>query len=279
MKISIYSKFSSKAAAPVMESIKKGLSKLGHSVVEHDERADMAVICSTLWLGRMTHNKKVFETYRRSKRNVLVLDAGALKRGELWKLGLNAVHSEGYFGSLGNDRSRRDKLGIILEPWKKQAGPLLICTQQHKSHLWTGMPSMQVWVNQIIILAKKQGWHNIILRPHPRAGMVFPQVRSYGVKILNPKKIATDEYDFFQAIKNAGAVVSYSSTPGIIAALNGIPVFVGKTSLAYSVRCGDLEELKINSYPDREQWLNDLVYTEWTKEELEEGTPINRLLN
>ena len=29
--------------------------------------------------------------------------------------------------------------------------------------------------------------------------------------------------------------------------------------------------------PDRTQWLNDIAYTEWTLDEIEQGIPFNRL--
>ena len=64
------------------------------------------------------------------------------------------------------------------------------------------------------------------------------------------------------------------STPTV---LEGIPVFVGPCSLAYDVGNTDLSKINNPSKPDRQQWLNDLAYTEWTTKEISEGKPLLRL--
>lgn len=262
-----------------MAAIREGLLQLGHTVTEHDERADMAVICSTLWLGRMMPNKAVFKKFRESGRGVLVYDSGAIRRGETWKLGLNAINAEGYFGPKGNDMKRRKKMGIKDVPWIQRRGSLLICTQHSRSQQWHDMPGMPQWTKQMVNAAHRAGWQNIVVRPHPRS--MFPVHSFVGnhVRVVQPKKLGDDAFDLDKALSEAAAVVSFSSNPGLTAALRGIPVFVSNRSLAYDVRCGELSDLKIVSYPDREQWLNDYMYTEWTEDELKTGEPIARLLN
>jgi len=59
--------------------------------------------------------------------------------------------------------------------------------------------------------------------------------------------------------------------------MQGVPVCVSEHSLAYDVSndwFGDINNLK---YPDRQQWANDLAYTEWTIEEISTGNPLKRL--
>lgn len=272
--ISLYSKSVARAGVNTMAAIKTGLQRLGYTIREQDDKCDMAVICSTLWNGRMAPNREVFFNYTKSGRNVLVFDAGALNRGKLWRLGINAIHREGYFGPKGNDDTRRRRLGIELKPWKKNGKNLLICLQHSKSYQWRGQPHLSVWANKIVEVARREGWSNIAVRPHPRD----PFVNMVGIKIITPKSIGEDEFDLVSCIQNYGAVVNFSSNVGIIAAIHGIPVFVGERSLAFDVRSGNLNNLKLVDYPDREKWINDFVYTEWTNEEIAEGSPISRLL-
>ena len=84
-----------------------------------------------------------------------------------------------------------------------------------------------------------------------------------------------DDYDF--AVQDAYAVINWSSNPATHAVLEGIPVFVGPSSLAYDVGNTDLSKINNPSKPDRQQWLNDLAYTEWTTKEISEGKPLLRL--
>ena len=72
-------------------------------------------------------------------------------------------------------------------------------------------------------------------------------------------------------------MVSYSSNPGIHAVLNGIPAYVSEQSIAYDVANKDFSTINKPLMPDRQQWLNDYVNTEWTVEEIAQGIPFSRL--
>jgi hypothetical protein len=92
-----------------------------------------------------------------------------------------------------------------------------------------------------------------------------------------PKMIENTYDDYDLEFNNEWAVVSWSSNPGIHAILNGIPAFVGPQSLAYDVANHDFSMIEKPLMPDRAQWLNDYAYTEWTVEEIAQGTPFSRL--
>ena len=69
--------------------------------------ADAAVIWSVLWHGRMRANRAVYEHYRSQNRPVIVIDIGALYRGTTWKLAVNHITRDGYYGHESNlDRDR-----------------------------------------------------------------------------------------------------------------------------------------------------------------------------
>ena len=72
-------------------------------------------------------------------------------------------------------------------------------------------------------------------------------------------------------------MVNWSSNPATHAVINGVPVFVGPDSLSFDVGCPNLASINAPVMPDRTQWLNDLAYTEWTLDEIEQGLPLNRL--
>ena len=76
---------------------------------------------------------------------------------------------------------------------------------------------------------------------------------------------------------SAWAVVNWNSNPGVVAALNGVPVFTGPTSLAKPIANLDFDMIERPSMPPREQWANDLAYTEWTVDEITNGEPLDRL--
>ena len=81
------------------------------------------------------------------------------------------------------------------------------------------------------------------------------------------------------SFKDVFALVNWSSNPGIQAAINGIPVFTGPSSLAWPIANQQLSQITKPKKPDRQQWLNDYAWTEFTISEIEQGIPLNRLTN
>jgi hypothetical protein len=84
-----------------------------------------------------------------------------------------------------------------------------------------------------------------------------------------------DDYNF--KYDHAWAVVNWSSNPAVEAVRNGIPVFVGPSSLAWDVGNRSLDTINSPLRPDRQQWLNDLAHTEFTIQEIAAGLPLNQL--
>jgi hypothetical protein len=93
----------------------------------------------------------------------------------------------------------------------------------------------------------------------------------------NPIKIDGSYDDFDMQFDRVHATVSWSSNPGIHSVLNGVPAFVGPSSLAYDVSIKSLANIDNPPVVDRQQWLNDYAHTEWTVEEISQGIPLKRL--
>ena len=96
--------------------------------------------------------------------------------------------------------------------------------------------------------------------------------------ILLLLRISYDSFDFGRALNNAWAVVNWNSNPGVESVIAGVPAFVGESSLAAPVANLNLADIEKPLRPDRQQWLNDLAYTEWTVNEIAQGIPFDLLL-
>jgi len=261
---------------PVFEALQIGLNNLGHTV-KLNQTGDIDVIWSVLWRGRMQNNKSIYETAKKLDKPVLVLEVGGLYRGKTWRVGLNGINRNGYFGSQGNDSKRADKLNLSLHPWNSKGDSILIACQHKLSGQWAGN-DFDTWLVDTVRSIKKHTDRQIIIRSHPRypvSRQLFANDKQITTQI--PKKIpgTYDDYDF--KLENIFAVFNYSSNPGINAAIQGIPVFVSPSSLAWDVSNKKIENLNKIEFPDRQQWLNDLAYTEWNLDEIATGFPILRL--
>jgi len=62
------------------------------------------------------------------------------------------------------------------------------------------------------------------------------------------------------------------------AAINGIPVFVEKDSLAWPVSMQSLENIEKPLMPNRTLWIEHICNTEWTIEEISSGVPLEQFV-
>lgn len=277
MKFSTFKKFGALNSKPVFEAFEKSLIDSGYTVVDSDVSADVAVIWSVLWNGRMSFNKTVWDRFRNSNRNVIVLEVGGIKRGTTWKVGLNGVNRSGYFGPMGANSDRSVSLGLQVKPWRTDGEYILICGQHEKSLQWQNQPGMSTWFLRTYETIRKYSERPIIFRPHPRCRLPHVERGLKHVYRQEPKKIVNTYDDYDIDFENIWATINWSSNPGIHSVINGVPAIVGPESLAQPVADHDLANIENLRMPDRTQWLNDYAWTEYTLEEIRQGVPLERL--
>lgn len=278
MKFSLYKQFGALNSQPVFDAFEESVKQAGHTVSHNDPNGDVAVIWSVLWHGRMASNQQVWNQYRNSQRPVVVLEIGSIQRGVTWKVGVNGVNRDAYFSPGGHDNVRANQLGLKLSPWRRNNnGPIIICTQHSKSQQWADMPKIQIWLYDTIRQIRSRTDRKIIIRPHPRSPLTDFENTFSNVAVEIPRKLAGTYDSFDYQCKHAWAVINWSSNPAIEAAITGIPVFVGPSSLAWEVANHSLETIDDPLTPDRTQWLNDYAHTEYTIEEISQGIPLKNL--
>ena len=229
----------------------------------------------------MEQNKQIWNEAKKLKKIVIVLEVGCLHRGKTWKLMKNGINNQGYFGTGRNlIPGRAEKLDLHLEPWTNSGYNILICGQHTKSEQWSRMPSPIEWLKSSIDLIKQHTDKPIVFRPHPRDWQWVTNFKYKDVRVKLPKQIPDtyDDFDFEDDLKNAWAVYNPSSNTGIQSIINGVPAFVNIDSLAASVGNLEFRFLEKPYRPKREEWLEWLSHSEWTLDEITEGTPIYRIL-
>ena len=273
MKFSLWTQYGALNSKPIFDAFANSLNSNGHVVVYNDSSADINVIWSVLFNGRMAGNKAVWE----QQKPTIVLEVGGIKRGTTWKVGLNGINRDAYFGPSSNNNTRANELGLKLSPWKYTGEYILIAGQHDKSLQWKDMPSMATWVHDTITFIRAQTDRPIIFRPHPRCPLPAIEHDFKDVKRQTPKQIQNSYDDFDMQFDNIWATVSWSSNPGIHSVINGVPAFTGPSSLAFDVAEQNLRNIDNPLYCDRTQWLNDYAHTEYTIEEISQGIPLKHL--
>ena len=273
MKFSLWTQYGALNSKPVFDAFANSLNNNGHDVAYNDLSADINVIWSVLFNGRMAGNKAVWE----QQKPTIVLEVGGINRGTTWKVGLNGINRDAYFGPSGNSSDRVRLLGLQVKPWKYDGEYILVCGQHDKSLQWKDMPAMATWVHDTITFIRAQTDRPIIFRPHPRCPLPAIEHDFKHVKRQEPLQIKGSYDDFDMQFDNIWATVSWSSNPAIHSIINGVPAFTGPSSLAFDVAEQNLRNIENPLYGDRTQWLNDYAHTEYTIEEISQGIPLKHL--
>jgi len=262
-----FSAHTSLNSKPVLTAFLASASK-HYKVVENDMSADCAVIWSCLWAGRMAPNKEIHEHFRSQNKPVIIIEVGALKRNITWKISVNNITTQGYYGHQEKlDYNRPKQLGLVLKTQLKNNGKILIAAQHHKSHQLANLNSQEDWINQQIKTIQDQTDRDIVVRSHPRSPLTMPSQQ--------PRKLE-GTYDDFDFDTNYYCVVNYSSGPGIQAAIKGTPIITSEYSLAYPIS-NNINKLRRLKNKATEQWLTEIAHTEYLLEEIEDGRWISRL--
>ena len=257
---------------PVMQSMLSAVKRAGLQIQENSWDSDAVIIWSVLWSGRMAGNQAVWSHDRGQNKPVIVVDIGALYRGETWKVALNSITASGYYGHQENlDPDRPRRLGIS-QAINLSRNPRIVVAAQHARSLQVvGLVSMESWVVNQVEQLRKVTDRPIVIRPHPRSSL------NWAGLVHLPKDVKIDNtYDSYNLAFDCHAIVNHNSGPGTQAALAGTRPIVDKSSLAWpvSIQIQDIEQpYKI----DRDQWLVEICHTEYTLQELEQGTWLHRL--
>jgi len=277
MKFSLWTDYGALNSKPVFDAFAHSLVAAGHDVVWNDNVSDVDVIWSVLWHGRMAQNKNIWERNLAQSKPTVVLEVGGIKRGTTWKVGLNGINRDAFFGNVSDNGSRAEQLGLRLKPWRYDGKYILIAGQHEKSEQWRDMPRMSQWIMDTIETIQHHTDRPIIFRPHPRCRLDAIETQYKNVYRQEPIKLRGTYDDFDMGFKNIYATVSWSSNPGIHSVINGIPAFTGPSSLAHDVSLQDLREIENPLYCDRSRWLNNYAWTEFTVEEISQGIPLKHL--
>ncbi len=276
MQFNLHKRFGALNSGPVFDAFHAGANALGHSVsIDGDSGID--VIWSVLFNGRMAGNRAIWERNVQQSKPTIVLEVGGIKRGKTWKVAINGINRDAYFGPINNTSERADKLKLELKSWRHDGEYILICGQHEQSLQWKNMPRMSTWVMETIDTIQKHTDRPIIFRPHPRCRLPHIETEFNNVKRQDPQYVNGTYDDFDMNFKNIYATVNWSSNPAIHSVIEGIPAFTGPSSLAYDVALQDFSQIDNPLYCDRRQWLNDYAYTEWTVEEISQGLPLKLL--
>ncbi len=278
MRIAYFPNYVARNGSAVLSAFLDGCCRHGIKTVENSMDADAAVIWSVLWAGRMAPNQAVWSHYRGQNKPVIVIDIGSLYRGETWKIAVNSITANGYYGHTENlDRGRPKRLGISQAINVSRNPKIVIAAQHARSQQVVGLVSMESWVVEQVEKLRTVTDRPIVVRPHPRSALNWAGLIHLprDIVIEQPVKVA-NTYDSYNLAFDCHAIVNHNSGPGIQAALAGTRPIVDITSLAWpvSIRLKDIDQPYL---VDRDQWLIEICHTEYMIDEIANGQWLHRI--
>ena len=244
-------------------------------LLENSLDADAAVIWSVTWSGRMQNNQQIYRHYRMQGKPVIVIEVGSLHRGQTWKVAVNNITADGYYGHRENldwDRPLKLKMPTSVKFAPKPS--ILIVAQNNKSLQVERLQSTAHWVTDTVHQLKHYTDRSIIIRYHPRNRLNLAHLQDRVILQIPKKLVGT--YDNFDIDYQHHAVINYNSGVGVQAALLGAAVSVDQSSLAHPVST-DLSMIERPVDVDRDQWRVEIAHTEYLTQEIERGLWIPRL--
>lgn len=163
----------------------------------------------------------------------------------------------------------KQDLNIDLQPWRKNGEHILICLQRNGG--WSmGSYDVMKWCNDIVKKIRLRTDRPIVVRTHPGDKRAQQYIRSApkGVKISKSNSILED-------FKNCHAVITYNSSPGVAAAIEGVPVFVTdqnpKNSQAHAVANTELRYIEEPETFERQEWIEKIAMSHFNFNDLRSG--------
>ena len=280
MRIEVWPEHGPQNSKDIFKKFIKSLQDAGDQVsINKETNGDVAVIWSVLWQGRMQSYKKIWDRYRNAGKPVVVIEVGGLLRNISFKIGINGINRDADFANQTFDDQRWPLFKHELRPWNPTGDLIVICGQHDASEQWKGLPKMSTWIEQQIKEIRRYTTRPILVRPHPRNTITFDEKKFKNVKVRLPKRDfrTYDDTDFKATLERTWAVVNHSSNPAMEAIIKGIPVFVSDSSLCHDVGSISLADINTPAMPNRLTWANQLAYTEWFADEIEQGLPWARI--
>ena len=179
------------------------------------------------------------------------------------------------------------KFNVKYEAWRKsnKEDPILFGLQPSDNWSMNELDPIE-WFNGVYKKLRPITNRKFIVRPHPNHVANIDARRKElpnDVEIqFTQKHFAGDEkkhyrLNFQEALNNCHAFVTNNSTASVDSCVRGIPTFVtSDLAICWPVANKDLSKIENPEFPDRDQWVYDLGYKQWTEKEVRDGTVFKR---
>lgn len=266
-----------------MDNFKAGVLLNGDEVIEYhgnqlpDQKLDLGFVLG--YTLEENFRKKIINVLKQQGTPAVFVDSNILhyarKEHEWHRYSLDTVYPDTgtyFFSDL--DRTKWERFSAWhnapMKPWRTDGEYILVLAQRPKG--FNMFTDQDTWLEKTIASIKQYSDRPIMVRMHPGDGTRFKQIeklqKRYG------KTITISEHEGIrEALENCWCCVGYASTPNVVSAIEGIPVYVEEPtkSWAQDICFNDLSLLENPPMPDRSEWIHKIANIHWSNEEVTSG--------
>lgn len=202
---------------------------------------------AVVW-GVLRGSDRVMRLAREAGHDFLYIDHAYFSRGHglNYRITRNAYEA-GRVRQCPDDRISR--LPIAVQPWRKSGSSVLVCPP---TEYFMEAHDCQGWLENTLRILKCSTDRPIIIRTKPKPGEAIEPLDA--------------------AFARTFAIVTHSSNIAVEAVVAGVPVFVSQASAAAPMGQTDVSLIEQPVYPERYHWLAHLGYSQFSFEEIGNGT-------
>ena len=233
------------------------------------------VFIETPPLGRQVYRRSVVAAYARK-----LLRMGRNRYSDdyrYYRVGLNGfLQDDADFNNGDSPPDRWERLSrelrLQLNPYRRSGRHVLIVGQNPGDTSLRGADIFD-WMQRTIVSARQVTQRPIVVRPHP----VTPEamMREFAERFAQLDGIVLDHppKQTIQAmLQDCWVLLAYSSSATIDALIEGVPcITLDPANFAWPVSDHDVTMIERPTLFEREQWLYDLAYAQWSPTEMQAG--------
>jgi hypothetical protein len=271
----------------VLRCFAEGVNRCGDTGIAWEDRspvqADVGVIQG--WVHEGSANAAHLQLRKNVAKNIhnkhtIIVDSNLFNYTGIKQPHYSRYSMDGIFPTTGNyfwndpDPARWKQIqrdyNISLKDWKPRGDNILICTQRNGGWSMGGFDVVD-WLTQTVRNIRKHSDRPIVVRGHPGdKGAREYLLKNQGEWTISSSPNIIDDFN------QTWCVVNYNSSPGVAAAIEGLPVFVTdpnpERSQASLVANTKLKAIENPTYFERQKWIERIAMCHWHFDELSNGS-------
>lgn len=275
-------KFSNKVM--LMDNFAQGVRNLGDDVIDYrgnqlpDRKLDAGFVLG--YTLEDNFRKKIIQNLIDSNTPQVYVDSNILhyarSEHEWHRYSLNSVYPDSGIYFFSEPTSDKWKIysqwhNVDLKPWRTDGRHILILCQRPKGWNMFGN-DQEDWLDQIIARIRIHSDRPLVVRLHPGDGTRTKTQDKLRKKYGDSIEIS-QQGNIREDLENCWACVGYNSTPNVVAAIEGVPVYVDDPvhSWAQEIAMPNISKIEDPPLPDRTDWANRIANIHWSNQEVKTG--------